>query len=113
MENIDDINQGKTVAIVSYFTFIGAIIAYFMHQDKMTKFGAFHLRQSIGLVLLHFSLALVIGWFDSWLISSAFWVCIVVLWVYGFIGAVQGKFQEVPILGAHFQNWFSGIVKSE
>lgn len=111
MENLDHTSKGKTVAIVSYLTLVGALIALFMHQDNKTKFGAFHLRQAIGLIILQFAMAMVIGWFDSFMISSAFWVFIVVLWVYGSIGAIQGKYQEIPILGPLFQEWFSGIVK--
>ena len=111
MEEQEDIKEGKTIAIISYLTFIGCIIAFFMHQDKKTRFSAFHLRQAIGIILLQFAIAMVIGWFDSLLISSAFWVFIVVLWVYGFIGAVQGTYQLVPVLGPYFQKWFSGIVK--
>lgn len=113
MDEQPDITNGKTVAIVSYLTFIGCIIAYFMHQDSKTRFGAFHLRQAMGIILLQFSIAMVIGWFDSWLISSAFWVFIIVLWVYGFIGAIQGSYQIVPFVGTYFQKWFAGIVHSE
>lgn len=110
MNTQENIIPGKTIAVVSYLTFIGALIALFMHKDSPTKFGGFHLRQAIGIHLLQLSLAFVIGWFDSLLIFSAFWVFIVVLWAFGFIGAAQGKYQEIPVLGPLFQKWFSIIV---
>ena len=34
---------------------------------------------------------------------------IVVLWVLGFIGAIQGEKKKVPVLGDQFQEWFKGI----
>lgn len=111
MSHSQDTQQGKTIAILSYFTFIGTLIAAFMHNDNPTKFSAFHLRQAIGIMLTNFVIALVIGWFDSWLISTSFWVFILVIWLYGFIGAVQGKYQDVPILGSYFQQWFSSLIK--
>ena len=110
MHSSKDISEGKQVAIIGYITFVGALIALFMHQDNKTKFGAFHLRQAIAIHLLQISLAIVLGWFDSILIFAAFWVGLIVLWVYGFIGAAQGTYRLIPILGSKSQQWFNGIV---
>ena len=43
------VEEGKTMAIISYLTFIGTIIAYVMNNDKKNSFASFHIRQMIGL----------------------------------------------------------------
>ncbi len=41
----------------------------------------------------------------SWIVS----IFIFVLWIIGFIGAIQGEEKKVPLLGDLFQDWFKGI----
>ena len=43
------VKEGKTIAIISYITWIGLLIAFFMHNEKRNAFAAFHIRQSIGI----------------------------------------------------------------
>lgn len=38
--------QGKTIAIVSYITVIGWIIAVIMNQEKQNAFAKFHIKQA-------------------------------------------------------------------
>ena len=104
-----DVQQGKSAAIVAYLTIIGTIIAYFMNKDPKTGFASFHIRQALGIHITFYLLGLIISWFDSWLISSAFYIFIVILWGYGFIAAIQGERNLVPVLGIQFQKWFSTI----
>ncbi|MFD1095768.1 DUF4870 domain-containing protein [Salegentibacter chungangensis] len=101
--------EGKTAAIVAYLTVIGTIIAYFMNNDTKNPFASFHIRQAFGIHITFYLLGVLVGMFDSWLISSAFYVCIFILWIYGFVSAVQGEQKEVPLVGAQFQKWFSTI----
>lgn len=103
------VNEGKSAAIVAYLTIIGTIIAYFMNQDPKSTFASFHIRQSLGIHITFYLLGILVSWFDSWLISSAFYIFIVILWGYGFISAIQGERNEVPVLGNKFQQWFSTI----
>ena len=102
-------NQGKTAAIIAYLTIIGTIIAYFINNDSKNPFASFHIRQALGIHITFYLLGLIVSWFDSWLISMPFYIFIVVLWGYGMINAIQGERNEVPILGRHFQTWFSSI----
>ena len=106
-----EIDEGKGLAIVSYLAIIGIIIAYFLNNDKKNEFTNFHLRQSIGLWLMFHLLGLVVGSFDSWGATSGFYLFFCVLFVYGFISAVSGKVQTVPLLGELFQKWFANIGK--
>ncbi len=101
--------QGKTTAIVAYLTIIGTIIAYFMNNESKNPFASFHIRQALGIHITFYVLGVIIGMFDSWLITWSFWIFIAVLGVYGLVGAFQGEQREVPLLGTYFQKWFSTI----
>lgn len=101
--------EGKTAAIVAYLTIIGTVIAYFINNDSKNSFASFHIRQALGVHLTFYLLGIMVSWFDSWLISSGFYVFILVLVGYGLIAAIQGEKNVVPILGSKFQEWFSTI----
>jgi uncharacterized membrane protein len=108
MEN-KNINQGKNIAIVSYITIIGAIIAVFMNQENKNTFASFHIRQALGIFSSFFLIGYFIGYFDSWMISSAFYVFYFILWIYGFLAALQGQTKLIPLLGEQFQKIFKNI----
>jgi len=106
----------KTISWVSYLTIIGWIIAYVSYTNSNTKSqqAAFHLRQSLGLITSGF--ALYAGFWMlvfiipmlSFLISLV-WIALVILWVLGFIGALNGEEKTVPVVGIYFQQWFTFI----
>ena len=101
--------QRKTLAIVSYITLIGTLIAFYMNREDRNPFVSFHIRQALGLWLLQLFLGYFIGAFDSWMISMSFWIFFIVLFIYGIIGAATGKKNEVPVLGPFFQKLFSSL----
>ena len=101
--------QCKTLAIVSYITLIGTLIAFYMNREDRNPFVSFHIRQALGLWLLQLFLGYFIGAFDSWMISMSFWIFFIVLFIYGIIGAATGKKNEVPVLGPFFQKLFSSL----
>ena len=49
-------DQSKVVAIVSYITIIGWIIALILNQSKKTELGSFHVRQALLLWICWFIL---------------------------------------------------------
>ncbi len=103
------VSEGKTIAIISYITFIGTLIAYLMNQKNKNSFASFHIRQAIGLILLGFAINylsrfLEFGWAGTVLSTG-----VVVLWIIGLIGAIQGEEKRVPLLGDQFQEWFKSI----
>ncbi|MFB9057876.1 hypothetical protein ACFFU9_14110 [Mariniflexile ostreae] len=106
-----DTEEGKGLAIISYLTIIGTIIALFMNNDKKNNFAAFHIRQALGLWLTYFILAWLVSGFDNWFATLGFWIFFGILFIYGFINAVSGKAQVVPALGNLFQKWFSTLGK--
>lgn len=105
----EEIEEGKGLAIISYLTILGTIIAFFMNNDKKNAFVAFHTRQAFGLWLTYFIVAYAISGFDNWYATLGFWIFFGILLFYGFINAVAGKPEEVPLLGPLFQKWFSSL----
>ncbi len=103
------VNEGKTIAIISYLWIIGLIIAFIMNNDKKNSFAAFHIRQMIGLTLLSLALGVILRIVNLGMAGSALGLIPLVLWVIGFIGALQGQEKKVPVLGDMFQDWFKGI----
>lgn len=109
MENTT-VNEGKTTAIISYITIIGTIIAFFMNNSTKNSFAAFHIRQMLGLSLLSLVNSYVLGKIlGLGMVSIIIAVALFVLWIIGFIGAVQGKEKRIPLLGDAFQGWFKSI----
>jgi uncharacterized membrane protein len=95
--------EDKTVAILSYITIIGWIVALVLHGNNRTELGAFHLRQSLGLFLT----GIILAWIPilGWILSIVIFAFIIV----GLIYAVQGEKRTVPLLGDFYQNIFAGI----
>lgn len=102
-------DNGKTVGIIAYLTLIGWVIALVMHNGNKTEHGAFHIRQSLGLLIIYILIYIInvvlqisiLGWILS--------LGIFVLWILAFIGAIQGEKKLVPGIGAQFQQWFKGL----
>ena len=107
MEN--NIEQGKQTAIVSYLTFIGTVIAIFMNNESKNTFASFHIRQSLGIFISWFALGYFVSYFDNWGVSSGFYLFIFILWIYGFVGAIQGEQKLVPIIGEFYQKLFKNL----
>ncbi len=103
------IQEGKTLAIVSYIPLFGTIISFFMNNDKKNPFTAFHVRQALGLWILYFLLGFVVSGFDNWSITYAFWIFFGVLFFYGVFTAFIGKAQTIPLLGDFFQKIFASL----
>ena len=108
--------EDTTVAILTYITIIGFVIAIVMHSSKKTALGAFHLRQGLGL----FITGLVI-WLPCMILSMIpvvnvlmilVWplvgIGLFVLWIMGLIAAINGQQKPLPVVGEHYQKWFAG-----
>ncbi len=110
--NQQEIDDGKTIAVISYITIAGVLIAYFMNTEKRNNFAYFHIRQALGLWLTFFAIGLVVSNFDSWSITLGFYAFFGVLFLYGLIMALTGKATAVPLVGEFYQKFLSGIGKS-
>lgn len=116
-------DNGKNVGIISYITIIGWLIAYFaMHNDKKTELGSYQLRQTLLLHLIYIIFYII---WDFVIISLLFnsitgliwasrltdiiYLGFLVLWLIGFIGAVNGQKKPIPLIGDKAQTMFPGI----
>ena len=107
--------EDRTVAILTYITLIGFIIAIVMHGSKKTALGSFHLRQGLGLFLTGLVL-----WLPCMIISFIPFVNLLMivvwpvlglslfaLWILGLIAAVNGQQKPLPVVGEQYQKWFA------
>jgi len=108
METQSDSSE-RLLATVSYLTIFGTIIAIFWNVEKRNPFVAFHSRQGLGLCITYMLIGYLVSQFDSLLISIAFWIFLGILFIYGIIGALTNKYNEVPLLGPLFQKWFQRL----
>ena len=89
--------MAKVVAILSYITLIGWLVAIVLHGGHKSNYASFHLRQSLGLIVTGALLALIplIGWLLN--------IAICLAWLYALYHVVQGHKQKVPLLGDLYQ----------
>lgn len=106
--------EDRSVAILSYLTLIGFIVAVVLHSgNKKTALGAYHLRQALGLLITSIAAgicAAVVGWIPilGWLAVLAIWAGLLALWVLGLMAAINGQQKPLPVLGDNYQKWFAG-----
>jgi uncharacterized membrane protein len=103
-------DNGKTIAIISYITLIGLILAYIMNNDKKLPLASFHIRQSLGIVLSY----LVLGFVNvipllGQMVFVVGAVLLLIMWIKGLINAVNEQMEPVPFLGNYFADWFGSI----
>jgi uncharacterized membrane protein len=107
--------EDTTVAILTYITIIGFVIAIVMHSSKKTALGTFHLRQGLGLFI-----TAVVLWIPGMILSMIpvvnilmvlLWpvigIGLFVLWIMGLLAAINGQQKPMPVVGEHYQKWFA------
>lgn len=109
-------NEDKTVAILSYITLIGWIIALVMHNGNKTKLGAYHLRQTLGIFVIGICFMvvnMVLAFIPviGWLLSMGIGVTILVFWILGLVAAANGEMKPIPIVGEPIQNILKDFAK--
>ncbi len=115
--NLITTDDGKTTGIVSYLTIIGWAVAYYsLHKDKRTLLGSYQLKQTLLLhliyiavwivatVLLRITLSLTLAY-----IFNGIYIILFILWLIGFIGALQGQKKPIPLIGEQAQGLFPAI----
>jgi uncharacterized membrane protein len=96
-------DHGKLVAILSYGTLIGWVIALILHQQQPTQLGRFHLRQTLGLYLS----AVLLSWVPwiGWLLL----IGLLALWVLGLVAAIQEQTEPLPLVGKWYQQILAAL----
>jgi sulfite exporter TauE/SafE len=121
MNDFPSKDDGKTAGIISYFTIIGWLIAYFaIYKDNKTALASYQLRQTllfhllsiviyyaVGAILgaLFLSSGVTFGLTLNWIINVALFV----LWIIGLLGAINGDSKPIPLIGEKAQSVFSNI----
>ena len=99
--------ENNTVAVISYITLIGFIIALIIHQNNKTALGAFHLREMLGLILFAIGLQIVSLIPFIGLLALLGNIALFVLWLLGLINAINREQKTLPLIGDLFQRWFA------
>lgn len=94
---------GKTMAIISYITFIGLLIAYFSNQgDKKNEFVSFHIAQSLRIVILGIAIYIIVTiliMITGIGVLSYLTYIPLILMVLGAINASNLKEEKLPVIG--------------
>lgn len=115
MEEKANIND-NTVGVVAYITLIGFIIAIVLNSNKEAgeekKFGAFHLRQALGLIIFAVGTYIIFAMLTMLLITISLGLAGIVgilsmlimfgflaLLIMGIINAANKTYKEVPVIG--------------
>jgi uncharacterized membrane protein len=121
MEPFVNEESGKTAGIISYFWIVGWLVAYFgFHQGNRSSLGSYQLRQTLLFHIVATAVWIIMNelftvvWYSGglgvWL--GLRWIVqlgLLVLWIVGMIGAVNGEKKPIPLLGERAQTLFPGI----
>ncbi|WP_083191591.1 DUF4870 domain-containing protein [Formosa haliotis] len=102
------VQEGKTMAIICYLTFIGLIIAIIMNLEKRNPFTSFHIRQMLGLLIMLLVSNMIEKYLNSWL-GTICWFFTAGCWLYAFFHVIKGEMKLIPYVGDKFQEWFRNI----
>lgn len=90
----EEINAGKTMAIIAYFIFFVPLL---VDDAKNNKFAMFHTEQSIVLLILQI-IVIIIGTLTCG-IGYILYLPLLVFYVMGIVYAAQGELKPIPLVG--------------
>ncbi|PUB25911.1 hypothetical protein C8J95_11278 [Elizabethkingia sp. YR214] len=106
--------NNKNLAILSYITIIGWLVAYFSYKKQHDKeaFVNYHLEQSLGVFITSVIVSIIAGVLMSVvpslsIIFSLLSLVPLILLVLGIINVVNDVEKPVPLIGQFFENKFS------
>ena len=110
--NVETQKEDTTVAVLSYITLIGFIVAIVMHGNNKTKLGAYHLRQSLGLIItaVAFYIAVFIIAFIPFvnlllvILTPLAGLGFLILVILGIVNAANGQQKPLPLVGKMFES---------
>lgn len=97
------IEEGKTIAIISYITLIGTLIAFIMNNEKKNEFAKFHIGQALRAWVAGIVISIAAGMLVSVTnigIFSYLGYAGLVLAILGLMNAVNGKVEKIPLVGS-------------
>lgn len=104
--------NSKTIAIVSYITIIGWLIAFFQYKDNKTPLAKYHLEQSLGVFIFSILWSVVMQIVFSLIpamamLGSLLSLVPLVLVIIGIINAANEELKPVPVVGPYFVGKFN------
>ena len=94
----------KTQSIVAYITIIGWIIALLQYNKEKDPAVRFHLKQSLGVMILGILLAIALTIVTMVVPALGFLsfvnLAVLLLWILGIINASNGAQKQLPVIGA-------------
>lgn len=100
--------ESRNIAVIAYIPLIGLVLAFLMNQKAKTELGAYHIRQSLGIILLYVLLVAAIKITGIGILSFLI-LGIGILWIIGLVDAFNSRMKPVPVFGTYFQEWFKNI----
>lgn len=108
-----EIMNNKTLSIISYITPIGWLVAYLSGKDQADSLLKYHLRQSLGLMIISIIFNIIMRVIATAAPALSFLgivgLVILIFWVLGMINAANGAEKPVPVFGKMFEDKFAFI----
>jgi uncharacterized membrane protein len=106
---LNEAKSGKTTAVIAYITLVGFLIAMSMNMEPRNTFARFHIRQAFGMHLVFHAMAIVLSFSQIVFLTLPLYGLYVIVLIYGLTQASSGKSNPLPLIGEHFQKWFTFI----
>ena len=96
------VDNAKALAAISYIIFFIPML-----MNPRNDFAMFHAKQSLVLLIASLLGSFVLGFIPiiGWIILPFFELAIFVLFILGIINALNGKEQELPVIGQFASNF--------
>lgn len=106
--------NNKTLALVSYITLIGWLVAFFSSKDNRDPLVKYHLKQSFGLCIVGIIFNVVFSVLIRIIpvLSYLFLIIALILFVFliiGILNANKGENKPLPVIGKMFEDKFDFI----
>lgn len=102
-------NNSKALAIITYITLIGWIIAFALNNKQKNTLVSYHQRQALGIQLIYFSIAFVISITGLPSLQVLF-LGVFIFMIIGISNASKLLNKPLPLVGVYFENWFESII---
>lgn len=107
--------NNKVLSIVSYISLIGWLIAFFVGKEKADDLLRYHLKQSLGLVIVsiifQIIITIVLSIIPSLAVIGYIGYVFLILMIIGIINAANEKKKPLPIIGNWAANSFAFLNK--
>lgn len=107
--------NNKTLAILSYITIVGWLIAFIKNNEQNPKdeLVTYHLKQGLGFFILavavNIACTILVMIVPFLFFLNYVGLLLLVLWVFAIINAVNMQKKPIPVVGPMFENQFAFI----